>query len=136
MIFKTQLLHPSEIEKAFVEVMIDLHAIVVFDSVDALPKSWRIRSHDLYGPLPSIEIGNKDDPSAVLERIGREACKLYAISRLRERISEMFPGLTFMPPTLTEQGVVVGVSNERQTVLAEGADFLAAYHVLRSKGGG
>ena len=51
-------LHVCEVEKAFVQVAIDLHAIIVLDGVDQLksPPGYRIRSHDLHGPLPDVVV--------------------------------------------------------------------------------
>jgi len=44
-----------EVEKVFVQVAIDVKVILVLDGVDQLthPPGFHIRSHDLYGPLPT-----------------------------------------------------------------------------------
>ena len=50
-----QPLRPEKIEKEFVQVAIDLKDVIVLDGVDLLhdQQRYRIRSHDLYGPLTS-----------------------------------------------------------------------------------
>src|SRR5262245_63414908 len=82
-------LRVHEVEKAFVQVAIDLHVIIVLDGIDQLesPRGFRIRSHDLHGPLPDIVVYDNGDRYRLLDQIGREAAKLYAISRNRERLS-------------------------------------------------
>lgn len=49
-------LKSREIEKTFVQVTHNLHRILVFDGIDMLESGFRIHCHDLYGPLPAIEI--------------------------------------------------------------------------------
>jgi hypothetical protein len=58
----TQRLHVAVVEKAFVQVAIDLHAIIVLDGIDSLPSGgFRIRSHDLSGPLPDVIVQDTGD---------------------------------------------------------------------------
>ena len=71
----------AEVEKAFIQVLIDLHEIIVMDGIDELedPPGFRIRSHDFYGPLPDILTEDTKDRYPVLDEIQREAAKLYAM---------------------------------------------------------
>ena len=84
-----QRLHVTEVEKAFVQVAIDLHAIIVLDGIDQLksPSGFRIRSHDLHGPLPDIVVTIPETAIACFEQIEREVAKIYAIARNREPLS-------------------------------------------------
>ncbi len=76
-----QLLTPEKIEKEFVQVAIDLKDVIVCDGVDLLhdQQRYRIRSHDLYGPLPAIEIKDNGDRLKVVGDIRDEAAKLSAL---------------------------------------------------------
>jgi hypothetical protein len=49
----------SKIEKVFTQFAMDWKEILVLDGIDKLedPIGFRIRSHDLYGPLPDISPG-------------------------------------------------------------------------------
>ncbi len=131
-----QRLTPEKIEKEFVQVAIDLKDVIVLDGVDQLPGNrFRIRSHDLYGPLPAIEIEDDRDRLKVVDDIHREAAKLSAIHGLRKELVEMFEDARFLEPTLMNQTAVVGISygNGKYTTMAEGTSFLDAYHKLREK---
>ena len=56
-------LRVAEVEKAFVQVAIDVHEIIVLDGIGELedPPGFRIRSHDLYGPLPDVLVEDTGD---------------------------------------------------------------------------
>lgn len=86
-------LRTPEIEKAFVQVTIDLKRILVLDGIDQReqPPGFRIRSHDLYGPLPEIIIEETRDRYQVLDDIQRETAKLCAMIRVRDDLVAMFP---------------------------------------------
>jgi len=75
-------LRPRKIEKTFNQVISDLHRILVLDGIDQLGTGFRIRSHDLYGPMPKILIEDTEDRYPVLDAIEREAEKLCAMVRV------------------------------------------------------
>ena len=116
--------------------MIDLKEILVLDGIDVRDKSprFRIRCHDLYGPLPEATIEGVGEEYPVLDHVMREAAKLIAIARARREIANLFPaGAEFMLPTLTDNGVLVGVRWESRIFLAEGVTHTEAYRELRLK---
>lgn len=121
-----------EIEKAFVQAIIDLKEIVVLDGIDQLTDSpgFLIRTHDLYGPLPDILIKETGDRYPVLERIQNEAAKLTAMVRVRNDLAGMFRGCKFLLPTSTGEGALVGMRFRGRTVLAEARNYWEAYHKL------
>jgi hypothetical protein len=88
-----QPLHPAEVEKALVQTVIDLHAIIVIDGIDKLesPPGFRIGSHDLHGPLPDVIVYDSGARYRLLEQIGRETAKIYPILQNRERLSQQQP---------------------------------------------
>ncbi len=81
-------LRPEAIEKTFTDAVMDLKKVVVLDGIDILPddSGFRIRSHDLHGPLPEIVIEDSGDTFQDKDRLSREACKLVAIVRLRDQM--------------------------------------------------
>ena len=89
-------------EKEFVQVTIDLKDVIVLDGVDPLhdQQSYRIRSHDLYGPLPAIEIEDTGDRLKVVDDVHNEAAKLSAIHGLRKELLEMFEDATRNAPQI------------------------------------
>jgi hypothetical protein len=89
----------AEIERTFVQTALDLHRILVLDGIDILPDGFRVRSHDLYGQLPEIAIENSGNTFQDKEALGREACKLLAIVKLRDRMVTWLPESEFLPPT-------------------------------------
>jgi hypothetical protein len=121
-----------ELEKAFVQVAIDLREILVLDGIDQLadPSSFRIRSHDLYGSLPEIVVKDTGDRYPVLDSIEREAAKLIAMGRIRNDLGAMFPGCEFLSPTKTDTESLVGLRFAGRTVLAEDRTHWEAYHEL------
>ena len=56
-------LHSATIEKTFTDAVMDLKEVVVMDGIDILPDNsgFRIRCHDLYGPLPEIVVKDSGD---------------------------------------------------------------------------
>lgn len=100
-----------EVEKTFVQVAIDLKEILVLDGIDILPDlpGFRIRSHDLYGPLPDILIHDTGDRYPVLDRIANEAAKLIAMVRVRNDLAGIFRGCKFLLPTSTGERALVGL---------------------------
>ncbi len=95
-----------ELEKAFTQVAIDLHEILVLDSRDRYP---------------------------VLDRIENEAAKLVAMVRVRKELAGMFRGCEFLLPTRTDEGALVGMRFRARTVLAEERSHWEAYHKLVRK---
>ena len=60
---------------------------------------------------------------------------LIAIARLRDQMTRWLAGGTFLPPTRVGNQVTVGFRVGTRTWLAEGQDFLAAYHKLHEEVG-
>ena len=125
-------LHPTTIERTFTDCIMDLKAVIVLDGIDIPPDSYgfRVRSHDLYGQLPEIVIQDSGDTLVDKDRLGNEARKLVAIVRLRDEMVLWLAGGAFLPPTIVDNLATVGFKVGRRTWLAEGKDFLAAYHEL------
>jgi len=78
-------LHPTTIERIFADCVMDLKEDIVLDGIEILPDNcgFRVRSHDLYGPLPDIRIKDSGDTFQDKDRLSKAACKLVAIVRLR-----------------------------------------------------
>ncbi len=125
-------LRPETIEKTFTDAVMDLKQVIVLDGVDILPErsGFRLRCHDLYGPLPEIVIKDSGDTFLDKERLGREACKLIAIVRLRDQIARWLPGGRYLSPTKVDSHATAGFKVGPRTWLVEAEDFLAAYHEL------
>ncbi len=129
----TQLaLQPETIEKAFTDVVMDLKEVIVLDGVDILPdqSGFCVRCHDLHGPLPQIVVEDSGDTFLDKDWLGREACKLVAIVQLRDQMTRWMRGGKFLRPTKVGEQATVGFKVGPRTWLAEGKDFLAAYHEL------
>src|SRR5438034_2133012 len=126
----------SEIEKEFLLAAIHLKQIVVLDEIErvAEPPGFRIRSHDLHGPLPEILVLDTGDRRVILDEISREAAKLNAIARHREELAAMYPGCLFLPHKVLDHGVVVGLQAEGRTLMAEAPTFWQAYGKLKRRG--
>ncbi|HYK91918.1 MAG TPA: hypothetical protein VE398_24340 [Acidobacteriota bacterium] len=125
-----------QIEKAFAQLVTDLKESLVLDGIDAFDKrsGFRIRCHDLYGPLPDAIIEGTGEEYPVLDHVVREAAKLIAIARARREIADLFPaGAEFMLPTLVDNGALAGIRWESKIFLAEGGTHLEAYRELRLK---
>jgi hypothetical protein len=89
-----------------------------------------VRSHDLHGPLPEIQVQDSCDTFRDKDTLNREVCKLIAIVRLRERMVKFLPGGEFLPPTRLGNSATAGFRVGSKSWLAEGDNFLAAYHIL------
>jgi len=76
---------------------------------------------------------NSGDTFQDKDQLGREACKLIAIVRLRDQMVRWLAGGTFLPPTTVDGRATVGFKAGRRTWLSEGEDFLAAYHSLHKQ---
>jgi hypothetical protein len=125
-------LRVAEVEKTFMQVIFDLQVILVLDGIDQLPDlpGFCIRSHDLYGPLPDALIKDTGDRYPVLDAIVREAAKLIAMVRVRDDICGIFGKCSFLLPTSTRDGALVGMRWRGRTVLAEARSHWMAYHRL------
>jgi len=130
-----QSLRLNEIAKAFVQVVIDVKQVVVLDNIAPLPDlpGFLIESHDIYGPLPDVQIKETGDRWMDLESVGIEAAKLAAINHVRADLAAFFPGCRFLQHRLRDQRANVGVECNRQTFEAEAVSFLEAYHKLKRK---
>jgi hypothetical protein len=84
-------LNRREFERQFAVPALELKEIVTLDGIELLPEqsSIKILSHDLHGSLPEIII-YAADRLGTFDRLGREATKLCAISRLRRELVEVF----------------------------------------------
>lgn len=128
-------LHPITIEKTFTDTVMNLKEVVVLDGIDILPDNsgFRVRSHDLFGQLPEIVVPNCGDTFVDKNRLGMETCKLVAIVKLRDEMIQCLAGGKFLLPTVADSRAIVGLKLGRRTWLAEGDDFLAAYHSLHEQ---
>jgi len=129
-------LHLHEVEKTFMQVVLDLQVILVLDGIDQIPAlpGFRIRSHDLYGPLPDAAVRDTGDRYPVLDRVVHETAKLVAIVRVRDDIAGIFGKCSFLLPTSTGDGALVGMRWRGRTVLAEAKSHWEAYHQLITMG--
>ena len=123
-------LRPGTIEKVFTDCVMDLKEILILDPIDILPDGFRIRCHDLHGQLPEIVMKNSGDTFQDKDRLGDEVCRLIAIVRLREKMVRFLPGCTLLLPTCMAGWAIVGLQAKPMTWIADGKDFLAAYHEL------
>lgn len=104
-------LRPETIEKTFTDAVTDLKQIVILDVIDILPDNsgFQVRSHDLHGPLPELLIQDSGDSFLDKDRLGREACKLVAIVRLRDQMLRFLPGSKLLPPTSMDGKAIAGL---------------------------
>jgi hypothetical protein len=125
-------LRPETVEKTFTDCVMDLKEVIVLDGIDILPDSagFRVRCHDLYGPLPEIVVKDSGNSLQDKDQLANQACKLVAIVRLRDQMTRWLAGGKFLPPTTVNSRAAVGFKVGPKTWLAEGKDFLAAYHEL------
>ena len=128
-----QALHPITIERVFTNCVMDCRQIMVLDGIDIMTDGFRIRRHDLYGPLPEIDIRDTEDRLPVLDNIQMETARLCAVVQIRDNLAGMFPGCKFLPPTKTDSGVLIGLRFAGRTVLAEGQSYCETYHKLTRK---
>jgi hypothetical protein len=128
-------LRPETIEKTFTDAVMDLQEVIILDGIDTLPDhgGFRVRSHDLHGSLPEIVVKDSGDTFVDKDRLGNQACKLLAIVRLRDQMVRFVPGCKLLLPTSMGGKPIVGLKVGLRTWLAEGEDFLAAYHELHKQ---
>jgi hypothetical protein len=128
-------LRPETIEKTISDCVMDLKEVIVLDGIDILPDNsgFRVRCHDLHGPLPEIVVKDSGDTFVDKDRLGREACKLVAISRLRDRMTRWLSGGKFLPPTTVDNHATVGFKVGPKTWIVEGDDFITPYHDLHEQ---
>ena len=135
--FPTRVMKPPSfpaVEDAFMRIAVDVQSLISLDGIDELPgqNGFRIRIHDLYGPLPDVQVQDLDDGSPVLEQIETEAAKRYVVARIRQNILQKCPEGRFLSPICTDK-VYVGINLGGDPVMASGRDFLDAYDKLRSQ---
>jgi len=123
-------LHAGTIEKVFSGCALDLKQILVLDGIDILYDGFRIRCHDLYGQLPAPIIKKSGDTLQDKDRLGNEVCKLVAIVKLRNEMIRFLPGSNSCHQPEWMVSAIVGLQAKPKTWIAEGGDFLAAYHAL------
>jgi hypothetical protein len=128
-------LHPATIEKTFTDCLMDLKEVIVLACIDILPgnSGFRVRSNDLHGPLPEIAVKDSGDTFQDKDRLGREACKLAAIVRLRAQMARWLAGGKCLPPTTISGNATVGFQSGRKTLMDEGEDLLSAYRSLHEQ---
>lgn len=126
----SRVLRPSTIEKVFTDCVMDLKQVLVLDGIDIQQDVFQVYSHDLHGPLPDITVKNSGDTFQDKERLANEACKMLSIVNLRGKMIRFLPGCNLLPPTFMDGMAVVGLQARPMTWLAEGKDFLEAYHDL------
>jgi hypothetical protein len=108
---------------------------IYLDGIDILPdrSGFRVRSHDLHGPLPEIVVQDRGDTFLDKDRLSNQACKLVAIVRLRNQMTRRLRGGKFLPPTIVDNHATVGFKLGRKAWLAEGEGFLEAYQELHKR---
>jgi hypothetical protein len=122
------------VEDVFMRIAVDVQSLISLDGIDELPgqNGFRIRIHDLYGPLPDVQVQDLEDGSPLLEQIETEAAKRYVVARIRQNILQRCPEGQFLSPICTDK-VYVGINLGGDPVMASGRDFLDAYDKLRSQ---
>jgi len=94
-------LNRREFDRQFSHPALELKEVIALDVIELLPglSSIKIRSHGLHGPLPEIIIQvDPGDRLGTFDRLGSEATKLCAISRLRRELVDAFSGASFLSP--------------------------------------
>lgn len=123
-------LRPRTIEKVFTDCVMDLKQILVLDGIDILPNGFRICSHDLHGPLPDITVKNSGDTFVDKDLLRNETCKILVMVKLRDTMVRYLPGGKLLPSTNMDGKAIAGLQAKPLTLLADGKDFLEAYHDL------
>ena len=100
-------LDPQQIEKVFNDCVYDLGRILFLEGIDMLPSGFRIRSHDLHGPLPESLFRNSGNFFRDTDRPGNDA-KLIAIVRFRDHMIRFMPGANFLRPIQMDGKPIVG----------------------------
>jgi len=128
-------LHPATIETTFTQCVMDLKEVIVLDGIAIQPDNsgFRVRCHNHYGPLPEIVVKDSGDTFQDKDQLGREACKLIAILKLRDQMKRWLRGGTFLPPTKVDNHPTVGFKLGCKAWLVEGEDFITAYHSLHKQ---
>jgi hypothetical protein len=126
-------LKSREIHQRFMATVLDLKRILVWDEVDMLESGFRIHCHDLYGPLPVIEIEETLERYPTIELLEQEAAQLCAIVGMRAKLVSAFPGCTFLPPTITDTGYLVGLNYQKRVLFGEDKTHWEAYHRLMAE---
>jgi hypothetical protein len=126
-------LRPNQIETVFFLTVLDLKQILVLDDIDIVPVGFRIRCHDLNGPLPELWRDNTGNTFEDKDWLGIQVCKLIAMTKIRARICRGIVGGEFLEPTRLDQQAIVGFRGGRKTWIAEGKNFIEAYHRLNDQ---
>jgi hypothetical protein len=88
-------MHIPEIARAFVQTTMDLETTIYLDGIEPGTREYRIRCHDQHGMLPEIMIPEEEENRATLQHVRHSACKLAAITRIRDEIACRRPGVSF-----------------------------------------
>ncbi len=128
-------LNPATIEKTLTECVMDLKEVIVLDGIEILPdySGFRLRRHDLHGPLPEIVVENSGDTLVDKDRLRNRACWLMAMVELRAELARFLPGCKLVPPTSMDGRAIMVLRAGPRSWLAEGEDFLGTYHQLHKK---
>jgi hypothetical protein len=131
-------LHTAEIEREFIQTAVDLKTVVVLDGVDVIPgrRGFRIRSHDLFGSLPTITVIERADSQATRRNLRHEACKVMAIVHIRGELSRLLPGLKFQSGESAAGDDRPELELEPNEMAADVDALLAGYRSLRKQAGG
>jgi hypothetical protein len=89
----TQKLQIPDIKREFVGFLSDLNQEVTLDSIDLLEekKSFRIRSHNVYGVLPDIIVPETGNRYEVLDRLDTEIARLVDTAHINIRSGATTP---------------------------------------------
>ncbi len=87
----TSRVYASQVEEEFIQTAIDLNAAIILDGVYLISETgaFRIRSHDLFGPLPDVLVPEYADPCYTLGHVRHAVCKLAAIVHIHHELAGM-----------------------------------------------
>ncbi len=124
----------SEIESLFSRLTFALLANITLDGIDRLPngRGCCIRSHDVFGRLPDIQVDCEGDEGQILDRVSLEIAKLGAINRLRFELAAKVDNCEFVVLP-SDKAIRVGIRQGSRTVSARGRDQAHAYQKLSRK---